>query len=91
MLGIVLPQATLTEAMLYPPKCGFANGAPHGKAFGDSHPLGKDLWKWYWEPQRCSQGARVLQALMAFALSVMIVTEFSGNKSPLDKSWLIFV
>lgn len=27
----------------------------------------------------------------AFASSVMTVTEFSGNKSPLDEPWLIFL
>lgn len=33
----------------------------------------------------------MLQALLAFASSVMTVTEFSGNKSPLDEPWLFFL
>lgn len=46
--SIAVNNATLAKTMLLPPEWAqgcFADGAPSGKAFGDYHPLGKNLWK----------------------------------------------
>lgn len=76
----------LMEAMLLP------LGRMH-KCFmkGEYHRPSKDLWKWCCRPEHLFQGVHGRQAplifallivlILSFALTVVIIAEFTGNKS----------